>query len=113
MQATLAHPRTRFLSKRYRFFVEPGLLTANGRGHTLLGVHDDLRGQGLEEHKLAMQLERMMGLKPTTMHKYLNEYRAGRTSSLRPFVGAQGKGAGSSPVTFLRLLGCLDALGED
>ncbi|GJE99788.1 hypothetical protein PsYK624_160590 [Phanerochaete sordida] len=110
-QATLAHPRTYFLPKRYRFFVEPAVLTSNGRGHTLLGVRDDLVQSGtLHEHQLAGRLESITGLKPATVLKYLGEYRTGQKGGLRTFVGAQGKGAGSSPVTFLRMLGCLDTL---
>lgn len=110
-KATLAHPRTIFISKRYRYFVQPALLTSNGRGHTLLGVYDDLvRGGNLSEGELVARLESATALKQATVGKYLGEYRAGKTSGLRSFVGAQGKGAGSSPVPFLRMLGCLDAL---
>ena len=108
-KATVAHPRTVFISKRYRYFVHPALLTANGRGHTLLGVYNDLV-QSVSESELASRMESVTGLKLATVLKYLGEYRAGKTISLRTFVGAQGKGTGSSPVTFLRMLGCLDAL---
>ncbi|EKM60155.1 uncharacterized protein PHACADRAFT_206334 [Phanerochaete carnosa HHB-10118-sp] len=111
IHATLAHPRTFFISKRYRYFVGPTLLTSNGRGHTLLGVYEDLVQNGdLSEDKLIVRLESTTGLKLATIVKYLGEYRAGGTSSLRSFIGAQGKGSGSSPVTFLRMLGCLDAV---
>ena len=110
---TLAHARTTFVSRRYRYFVQPAVLTANGRGHTFLGVYVALRASPLAEGELVRQLADATGLKHPTAMKYLDEYRAGKDCSLRQFVGSQGKGAGSSPVPFLRMLGCLDCLQNE
>ena len=110
---TLDHPRTVFVSRRYRYFVRPSALVSNGRGHTFLGVYEDLLTADAgrrDEGQLVRQLADLTGLKHPTAMKYLDEYRAGKKSNLRQFVGAQGKGAGSSPVPFLRMLGCLDSL---
>src|SRR5712672_735123 len=41
--STRLHPsdrRIRYVSKPYRYYILPHLLTANGRGQTFLGVHD-------------------------------------------------------------------------
>lgn len=62
------------------------------------------------ETELVRRLADLTGLKHPTAMKYLDEYRAGKKCSLRQFIGAQGKGAGSSPVPFLKMLGCLDGL---
>ncbi|KIP05002.1 hypothetical protein PHLGIDRAFT_120231, partial [Phlebiopsis gigantea 11061_1 CR5-6] len=94
----------------------PAALTANGRGHTFLGVYEALchgHAARLAEGELVRRLADLTGLKHSTAMKYLDEYRAGRDCSLRQFVGAQGKGSGSSPVPFLRMLGCLDHLQKE
>lgn len=111
-QATLAHPRTTYVSRAYRYFVSPALLTSNGRGHTFLAVYQDLAGKTPSNKRdvdLAAQVAAITGLKLATATKYLEEYRASQASgSLRAFVGPQGKGVGSSPVSFLRLMGALE-----
>jgi hypothetical protein len=114
LKTTLAHSRPTFITRRYRYFTHPHLLTANGRGHTLLGVYETRQSTAEDdataESVTAEALADVTGLKLGTAAKYLAEYRAGAGDSLVRFLGARGKGAGSSPVSFLRMTGCLDAL---
>ncbi|KAI9513235.1 hypothetical protein F5148DRAFT_972214 [Russula earlei] len=103
--------RVRFVSKPYRYFVHPRRLTANGRGHTFLGVHDHC-ANALQLSKtpaaLAGKIADLTGLQPHTVDKYLKTYREALDSGeLDGFVGFRGKGAGSSPNTFLQLMGAL------
>lgn len=110
---TLAHPRAVFVSRPYRYFVHPHLLTSNGRGHTFHGVYQALALQSpaLSEAALLSRIVKITGLKPETAAKYLQAYRDARSSgSLAAFVGAKGKGAGSAPVPLLRMLGTLERL---
>lgn len=115
--ATLRHARTAFVARRYRCFVRPELLTANGRGQTFLGVYDSLSDadrQGPGE-RVAGRLAGAMGLSrktgsAATVLKYLRSYEDGRGMALKRFVGGAGKGAGASPAPFLQMMGCLDAL---
>jgi len=54
-----------------------------------------------------------MALKEPTCAKYLAEYVAGREGGvdlLKSFVGAKGKGASSSPSSYLKMMGALSNL---
>jgi len=54
-----------------------------------------------------------MSLKEPTCAKYLAEYIAGRQDGvdlLNTFVGPKGKGASSSPYSYLRMMGALSNL---
>lgn len=118
VRRTLEHPRTIFVSRHYRHFVRPALLTSNGRGHTLLGVLHHLTSNKHElpsksDKELQASLISLTGLKASTAEKYLDEYRNAMSPSggnLKGFIGSRGKGAGSSPISFLRMLGCLERL---
>jgi hypothetical protein len=113
------HPRVVYVSRPYRYFVLPHLLTSNGRGHTLLGVyrscleskgkHDDEDAKAVLSSSLKNELSRLTGLKEATVVKYLEDYKAGLSGgSLQTFVGAAGKGAGSSPSMVLKMMGTLE-----
>lgn len=114
------HPRIRFLPKRYRFFVHPELLVANGRPQTFLGVlqslvtgSDDEQDQALKKASLSSKISKTMGIKESTSSKYLGDYKAGRAAgvkALEAFIGSKGKGAASSPATYLRMMGALSAI---
>ncbi|KAI0307012.1 hypothetical protein B0F90DRAFT_1813843 [Multifurca ochricompacta] len=82
----LSHPSTRldpsnkrvqYVSKPYRYFILPHLLTANGRGQTFLGVHDHCVDvlQISKKPLLASKIASLTGLQPQTVDKYLNAYR--------------------------------------
>ncbi|KAF8076947.1 hypothetical protein FPV67DRAFT_439383 [Lyophyllum atratum] len=112
--ASASHPRVIFLSRPYRYFTHPELLTANGRTQTFLGVlHTclDTTGAALElkSIRLRNELKRITGLSETTCSRYFDHYGGGIDSGkLKTFVGAQGKGAASSPATYLRMMGTLE-----
>jgi len=102
--------RVRYVSKPYRYFILPHLLTANGRGQTFLGVHDHCVNvlQISKKSLLVGKISSLTGLQSQTADKYLNTYReALESGELERFIGARGKGASSSPGTFLQLMGAL------
>lgn len=107
------HPRVMYLPRPYRYFVHPHLLTANGRPQTFLGILRSILDSGmtLDDKKLDKELALITGLKLTSVHKYLDDYRSGmERGSLKAFVGPAGKGAASSPTTYLRMMGILERL---
>lgn len=117
------HPRTTYVSRPYRFFTQPHLLTANGRAHTFLGVYrscvEDMRPNnvlGLSTdgdlgEALCAQVAQLTGLKPSVAAKYVEVLNAGiDQGALSAFIGSKGKGAGSSPALFLRMIGTLQRL---
>lgn len=110
---TLAHPRTLFVSKPYRYFTHPHLLTANGRGQTFFGVYTAFTSSSTsarsDEKRLLSRVVKSTGLKMDAAVKYSAAYRDGKNSgSLASLIGPKGKGAGSSPVAFLRMTGTLE-----
>lgn len=117
VEDALKHPRVSFISKPYRYFVQPRLLTANGRAHTFLGVYkDDLRPTGQANRDLTLdQIVSATGLKNDTAKKYRQDYLQGyqgETTLLKGFLGVAGKGASSSPGTFLKMMGILKKVQE-
>jgi len=106
--------RVRYVSKPYRYFVLPHLLTANGRGQTFLGVHNHCVNvlQMSKRSLLAGKIASLTGLKAQTVDKYLSAYQeALETGELERFIGLRGKGASSSAGTFLQLMGALQQRG--
>ncbi|KAH9977619.1 hypothetical protein BGW80DRAFT_1472694 [Lactifluus volemus] len=102
--------RVRYVSKPYRYFILPHLLTANGRGQTFLGVHDhcikvlEISKKSLLTGKIAS----LTSLQAQTVEKYLNAYREGLESGeLERFIGSRGKGVSATPTSFLQLIGAL------
>ncbi|KAF8165922.1 hypothetical protein B0H34DRAFT_255831 [Crassisporium funariophilum] len=113
------HPRIRFLSKPYRFFVHPEELVANGRSQTFLGVLQSCitsdYEDSLKKPHLTQELARLSGLKEPTSTRYLAEFvrgRAGGANLLKSFIGAKGKGASGSPVTYLKMMGALSVVSK-
>ncbi|KAG5636123.1 hypothetical protein H0H81_009055 [Sphagnurus paluster] len=110
------HPRVVFLPRLYRYFTHPELLTANGRTQTFLGVLRTCRsttckGQDLGDVRLRKEVMRITGLNEATVSRYIENYKGGVDSGrLKAFVGVQGKGASSSPPTYLRMMGALERL---
>lgn len=113
------HPRIQFLSKSYRFFTHPEELVANGRPQTFLGVlfscissEADFT-EALKQPRLNQEIAALIALKESTSARYLAEYIAGREGGvnlLNSFVGPKGKGASSSPSSYLRMMGALSNL---
>lgn len=123
------HPRIRYLVRPYRFFVQPDQLTANGRAHTFLGVLNGITEQqtktktegnptaaidkALAKPFLSSEVVKITGIKDNTAAKYLLEYKSGRTTgnaAIESQIGPKGKGAASSPATYLKLMGGLSKL---
>ena len=115
------HPRIQFLPKYYRFFTLPEKLVSNGRPQTFLGVllslsistnNSDIT-ETLKKPLLSREIAASMALKEPTSAKYLAEYVAGLEGGidiLNSFVGSKGKGASSSPSSYLRMMGALSTL---
>lgn len=114
--SAISHPRLAFLSKPYRYFVHPELLTANGRTHTFLGVLrsclDSPKHRGdITGMLLKRDITEITGLKVNTVIKYTEDYTAGlNEGNISKFIGAAGKGASSSPAKYLRMMGALEAM---
>ena len=113
------HPRMQFLPKSYRFFTYPQHLVVNGRPQTFLGVllscvsTSSNFTEALKKPLLGQEIAALMALKESTCAKYLAEYTAGRRGGadlLNTFVGPKGKGASSSPYSYLRMMGALSNL---
>ncbi|KAI0059517.1 hypothetical protein BV25DRAFT_1829053 [Artomyces pyxidatus] len=106
-------PRILYVSRPYRYFLYPHLLTANGRGQTLLGVYQWYRAQtsGSEETQAVAidELAKLTGIQKLTITKYLGDYRdACAVGDVKAFVGPKGKGASASPSQFLRMMGAIE-----
>ncbi|KAI0363191.1 hypothetical protein BV20DRAFT_1126425 [Pilatotrama ljubarskyi] len=110
----LVHPRVVFISQTYRFFVNPHLLTVNGRGQTFLGVYDALEEHGNCENdeELIGELVRLTGVKAPTAMKYLSALRAGLQGGggLEEWIGPKGKTVLSSITSWLKMMGTLRRL---
>lgn len=112
--AAPTHPRVIFLSRPYRYFTHPELLTANGRPQTFLGVLHALRSTGdnmNHPHHLRRELAKVTGIRELTVNKYLEDYQSGVDSGkLESFVGPAGKGAAASPSSYLTMMGTLEKI---
>jgi hypothetical protein len=112
---SITDPRVIYVSKPYRYFIHPDLLTSNGRFHTFLGIYRACRDSGKytenNNAKLLREVGRVAGLKEKTVDKYFESYQSGYGSgNLDMFVGAKGKGASSSPSMCLMMMGTLEKL---
>ncbi len=109
------HPRILFLPKRYRFFTNPSLLITNGRAQTFLAIlHQLTTSSGASGSQTDASLSRSISLitktKEATAAKYLSDYNSGREGGIPlidSFIGTKGKGASSSPATYLKMMGAL------
>jgi len=107
-------PRVIYISKPYRYFIHPHLLTSNGRGHTFLGIYRMCldSDQFKSDDDTLGEIIRLSGLKETTAVKYLADYNAGlQNGTLHSFIGSSGKGASASPATYLKMMGTLARIG--
>ena len=114
------HSRIRFLPRSYRYFKDPELLVKNGRPQTFLGVllHcakklglSGLSAKTLKNPRLIKDMCKVAGFQDTLAQKYLTSFLDGTKDAEelleREFIGAQGKGAGSSPANYLRMMGAV------
>ena len=117
----LSHPGTTtvptdsrilFVQKPYRFFAHPELLTANGRVQTFLGIYKLLSdAEILNENGVLNEVSRLTGIKRPSVEKYAADFRLGKEDGeIGCFVGPAGKGASSSPSTYLKMMGTLAQL---
>ncbi|PFH45165.1 hypothetical protein AMATHDRAFT_162354 [Amanita thiersii Skay4041] len=114
-KATPDHPRLIYLSRPYRYFVHPKLLD-KGRAQTFLGVlrtYQEEKGTPYSDmgkkSKFRMEVMRVMNMKENTMDKYFIDFLDGvEKGDIKSFVGSAGKGASSSPATYLKMMGSLE-----
>ncbi|KAF8334805.1 hypothetical protein F5887DRAFT_1253632 [Amanita rubescens] len=114
---TRDHPRLQYLPKPYRFFIYPDQLD-KGRPQTFLGVlHSYLPSPPLRpgpgplraDPAVRAQVMTTMAIKRGTFDKYFDDYATGvDKGAIRTYVGTAGKGAASSPATYLRMIGTLE-----
>ncbi|KAJ3759041.1 hypothetical protein EV360DRAFT_42631, partial [Lentinula raphanica] len=119
------HPRVVFLSKPYRYFTHPELLTSNGRPQTFLGVLNLLQAGSaksldtllsFDEHESKQLLENistLSGMKLLTATKYLEYYLdkhcvQSSDLDLSSFIGSSKH---DSPSSYLSLIGFLHKQG--
>jgi hypothetical protein len=112
----LTHPRVVYVSKPYRYFLHPNLLTVNGRVQTFIGVYNACRASGRNSSNafgLRRDIIRVGGFSEKIAEKYLADYKDGvKNGLLKTFVGARGKGISSSTSGCLKLFGTLARLQE-
>lgn len=109
---TRDHPRLQYLPKPYRFFTHPNQLD-KGRPQTFLGVLHSYPPPGpgplTADPAVRAQVLTTMAIKRGTFDKYFDDYATGvDKGAIRTYVGAAGKGAASSPATYLRMIGTLE-----
>jgi hypothetical protein len=125
--ASVGHPRVTFVSRPYRYFVSPSMLTANGRIQTFIGIlayhlherqESPISSRSIstghspvlsEDSELCQDISTTTGIKIPTVKNYVEDYEIGRAKgTLSQFAGQVGKGVGRSPARYLRMMGTLD-----
>lgn len=101
-----SHPRIVFITKPYRYFIHPDVLTSNGRYQTFIGVYETLMLEGASLPDLRQVLGILCGLQASTVTKYLDAYNTDNTD-LEPYIGLAGKGVSASPTKYLKMMGIL------
>jgi hypothetical protein len=104
-------PRVLFVARRYRYFIHPQILVANGRSQTFIGVYYQLREKFADGQRKALcnRIANLTGIKEPSVETYLSHYETGLSQGkLSAFVGPAGKGAASSVGTYLKMMGALD-----
>jgi hypothetical protein len=114
-ETTDSHPRVVFVTKPYRYFMHPHLLTANGRMQTFLGIYQSFleADKPKSDNEMTKLVANLTGMNEQTVANYLLHYRTGLMSGkLSTFVGSAGKGTSSSPSAYLRMAGTLARLQQ-
>lgn len=109
--ASPSDPRVIFVQKPYRFFTNPSLIS-NGRPQTFLGIYNFISEAGiLSESGVRDEVARLAGMARNVVDRYAADFATGRDHGLlKQFIGAAGKGASSSPGTYLKMMGTLKRL---
>ncbi|CAG8577645.1 9897_t:CDS:2 [Acaulospora colombiana] len=114
--------RVSFVSRPYRYLIEPHLLKVNGRAQTFAGMlKATMREFGLrtvplgasDTAKVLKKIEKEGGYTTKTARSYLDYYTTGVQSGwsrLGTFCGANGKGVCQSPEKVLQMFGILSEL---
>ncbi|KAG8862904.1 hypothetical protein FRB96_000322 [Tulasnella sp. 330] len=104
-----AAARLEMVDRPYRFFIQPRLLTANGRGHTFLGVFQAKKKMSKHSGaRLVAEIARTTGLSESAAGRYMQFYLAGRETHIQAYVGEKGKGVSGSPEKLLKMMGALE-----
>lgn len=111
-KASLTHPRVTFISRPYRYFIYPTLLTANGRMQTFLGVYWALVSnlsmeENADDNFIRDEISKHTGLKRKVVDRYMDSMKHGKRDRLETFVGSAGKNISSSSKLYPRLMGLL------
>jgi len=111
--------RVSFIGRSYRYFISPEQLKSNGRCNNFVGLLVEAFPEGISKSLssdgpippiVAGRLQEHM--KMTSSERYVNDFLDGFSKrSLGEFIGARGKGAGSNPRLFMRLMGVLGRSG--
>ncbi|PVF95132.1 hypothetical protein CPB86DRAFT_764509 [Serendipita vermifera] len=114
--------RVSFVSRKYRYLIEPHLLKVNGRAQTFAGMLEGtMKELGLQQLPLSTsdaakalkKIEKEGGYTTKTAKSYLDYYTSGVQSGwsrLGTFCGANGKGVCQSPEKVLQMFGILSEL---
>ncbi|THU86181.1 hypothetical protein K435DRAFT_590386, partial [Dendrothele bispora CBS 962.96] len=117
--STPPHPRVIFVSKTYRYFIYPTLLTANGRHQTFLGALYSISSGPKPvirvDDQTKTRISSITGIRDGTVQVYLDHFVSGygdpendvAPASLSSFIGSAGKGVSSNPARYLKMMGCL------
>ncbi|KAG8965592.1 hypothetical protein FRC03_000400 [Tulasnella sp. 419] len=112
--------RILFVDRHYRFFIYPHLLVNNGRAQTFVGLWRHTTGSSLSPPQVNLgQFGTLSGMSASMVKSYMGYYTDGRGTtakgqqSLKPYLGANGKGVCSSNAKLLTMLGLLERLRSE
>ncbi|KAG8888871.1 hypothetical protein FRB99_004071 [Tulasnella sp. 403] len=101
--------RIHFVDQPYRYFIQPNVLTVNGRIQTFSGLFRKLKvGKKPPYLQVVGKIVSLTGLQENVVKRYISFYEAGKAKSLDLYVGPNGRGVSSSPEKFLGMLGALE-----
>lgn len=113
---SLTDQRVNYISRLYRYFTHPHLLTSNGRGQTFMGIYracvDSQRFAS--DNDVLQEIMKLLDMKQQTALKYLAAFKAGSDKgTLQSFIGSAGKGISASPGTYLKMMGTLARINQE
>ncbi|KAG8997761.1 hypothetical protein FRB94_007483 [Tulasnella sp. JGI-2019a] len=106
--------RLEMVDKPYRFFIQPHLLTANGRAHTFFGIFRAKKVTAKPPYTdLVSTIALLTGLSESATRRYIQFYLEGQDTQVEAYVGTKGKGVSGSSEKMLKMLGALEKRRED